>query len=238
MDLSGVASLPEDFLEWKQSRRHLWLVFDREQVCEGIRHKVTVGQIVGHASNAPKGVRDPVSEFSPTEELASYVVRAWRQAGLDVAELQSELGTEVTIGPISFEQYSDDELIVHAQAQLSRTIRDVLAAVASVFQRSLTSQNQETRSASIQLTHHGRFRPFVAPLIVRHFPIEPTDLDGFLRVLFRELRSLAKSEQFGGSWGRLAVSPDSELVLRVNRPVEQVVTSRRRARKVKWSARK
>ena len=63
MDLSGVASLPEDFLEWKQSRRHLWLVFDREQVCEGIRHKVPVGQIVGHASNAPKGLGDPVGSF-------------------------------------------------------------------------------------------------------------------------------------------------------------------------------
>ena len=169
-------------------------------------------------------------QFVPSDRLTAYVASAIARMKRDKQLQERLLSSTRTINSdllitshLDALEPSEDrqQVVEEARRMISRNVKLVLSAIGA--RRSTESGTVRT---TIPITQQGRFADFVSAAILEVIPVNIYHAKLFLEQLYEELVPVARSQVYGGTWGKL-VLVDSELAL--------LVTPRPRKLRGKWT---
>ncbi len=218
--------------EWQigKSLESKWIVEVLSETVRRARHRILrrfAGQAIFDLVDPPQLVRE---QFVPSDRLTAYVASAIARMKRDKQLQERLLSSTRTINSdllitshLDALEPSEDrqQVVEEARRMISRNVKLVLSAIGA--RRSTESGTVRT---TIPITQQGRFADFVSAAILEVIPVNIYHAKLFLEQLYEELVPVARSQVYGGTWGKLGLV-DSELAL--------LVTPRPRKLRGKWT---
>lgn len=157
----------------------------------------------------------PVTTFEPNKKLSRYLVIAMNELRLTEERKLEQYSEQLEESSPRFVEEIRRNLSDLDRSYDENNAKDHLRTSVKRLFGTIGRGLQNSRIDSYHLTSNGgEFEKYVRDAILERVLIRPYDARAFLNELYNQLKLVARSEAYGGSWGHLSLCGD-ELCLAI-----------------------